>query len=496
MLLFIDSFGILRFCSSDSSIRLRAVQKISILFNWRFQLLSQPIVTDRSHRRPFKLARGPLPFIATDIGSSLFVLEEDTSQSKNSLPLELKKRLAEIGWAQDDEVVDQKLEWAQTPMSLLPSHELDLLDDGFEISVSPSSPLASPGGSPMTAPPSPGGNDTELLRRKSSGSKHSHGVKRRAIFVPALSAIFPQMAALVYDSHFAVASGARDVILDLMRNDPSILTRPVFDLLADDKPDFTVAINTLRAFEHVRHVLPPAMAYHVFNHLAGFLKYTARQIETPEALSAFANTIPTLTKLATQVSDMSIREIRRAKVEVFLIPSGALWFPSSAPAGPMFPRMLGPYNDPHEPAPPHLVYITMIRLSQNMLFLSMLKRHPQDVQLIRKNMSRLVLPSLENSVDARPLKLADFVPHRRGSERNTPFSLDASIKGLSLMLSRSYLLLIAQIFRSMSRHLNDRNELAVLIDGLNRILLIHGDDIGILAQSMIGEKWLCCHSWM
>jgi len=75
---------------------------------------------DRSHRRPFKLARGPLPFVPTDIGSSLFVLAEDTSQSKNSLPFELRKRLAEIGWAQDDEVVDQKLEWAQTPCPYCP----------------------------------------------------------------------------------------------------------------------------------------------------------------------------------------------------------------------------------------------------------------------------------------------------------------------------------------------------------------------------------------
>jgi hypothetical protein len=184
---------------------------------------------------------------------------------------------------------------------------------------------------------------------------------------------------------------------------------------------------------------------------------------------------------------MSIREIRRAKVEVFLIPSGALWFSTSAPAGPMFPTMLGPYDNPFEAAPSHLVHMTMIRLSQNMLFLSMLKRNPQDVQLIRKNMSRLVLPSRENEVDARPLKLADFVPHKRESERSIPFSLDSSLRGLSLMLSRSYLLLIAQIFRSMSRHLNDRNELAVLVDGLNRILLVHGDDIGIVGHSMIGE---------
>jgi len=65
-------------------------------------------------------------------------------------------------------------------------------------------------------------------------------------------------------------------------------------------------------------------------------------------------------------------------------------------------------------------------------------------------MSRLVLPSRENKVDARPLKLADFVPRKQESERGASFSLDGTLRGLSLMLSRSYLLLIAQIFRSMS----------------------------------------------
>jgi hypothetical protein len=37
----------------------------------------------------------------------------------------------------------------------------------------------------------------------------------------------------------------------------------------------------------------------------------------------------------------------------------------------------------------------------------------------------------------------------------------------------------------MSRHLSDRSELALFIDGLNRILLIHGDDIGIVGQALI-----------
>lgn len=465
------------------------MRKISTLFNWRFQLLSQNVVTDRTHRRPFKLARGPLAFVATDIGSSLFVLEEDVSQSKDALPLELRKRLAEIGWAEEDEVADQQQEWTRTPMSLLPSTELDLAGNvAPTMQTSSSAPLASPLASPMNTPSSPG-KGADLARNKSSSSRHFHGVKRRSVFVPSLSAIFPQLAALVYDPDFAVATAARDTILDLMRNDPALLTRPIFDLLTEGTDTFAVAITSFRALEHVAQILPPAMAHHVFNHLAGFLKYVAKNVETPYALGAFANTVPTLARIVTQVSDMSIREIRRAKVEIFLVPSGSLWFPSTSPAGPMFPRIYEPSDNPFESAPSHLVDITMIRLSQNMLFLAMLKRNPQDVQMIRKNMARLVLPSREDKGDAKPLKLHDFMPCKAGSQRHVSSSADASLIGLSLMISRSYLLLVAQIFRSMSRHLNDRNELAVLIDGLNRVLLAHGDDIGIVSQALVGKTF-------
>jgi hypothetical protein len=192
-----------------------------------------------------------------------------------------------------------------------------------------------------------------------------------------------------------------------------------------------------------------------------------------------------LAKLVIQVSEMSIREIRRAKVEAFLIPSGSLWFPASAPTGPMFPRHIGQLDPALNEIPPHLIYVSMIRLSQNMLFISMLKRNPQDVQMIRKSMTRLVLPSLNQLPDPLSLEMRDFAPVERKST-GRPSYLDMRVKNLSMIVSRSYLLLIAQIFRSMSRHLSDRNELGVLIDGLNRILLAHGSDIGIVAHALIG----------
>ncbi|KAJ7032008.1 hypothetical protein C8F04DRAFT_670996 [Mycena alexandri] len=481
--------------SSDDTTRLNAVRRINALSNWRFQIMSQQVVVDRAHRA-FKLARGPLPFVATDIGSGQFVREEDLGDSRDTVPLELRKRLVEIGWAQDEAPVDQHLEWIKTPISNLPALYLDRLEvPGAEQLVTAStsgtpspgsSPIPTPRGSPSPSPSADKLDEVTLLRRNSSSGGPLYGVKRRAIFVPSLALIFPRLATTVFDPNFLIAATARDTIIDLMRNDPALITRPVLDLFTGSHKDMGMAISTFRAFLHVRRVLPPPMTHNVFNSLAGFLKsHLKSSVGGDDSLHDFALTIPILAKLVIQVSEMSIREIRRAKVEAFLIPSGSLWFPSTAPSGPMFPRHIGPVDSAMAELPPPLIYVSMIRLSQNMLFLSMLRRNPQDVQTIRKSMTRLVLPSLAQLPDAPSLEMRDFAPMKTRSNAPQPSYVEIQVKSLSMIVSRSYLLLIAQIFRSMSRHLSDRNELAVLIDGLNRILLAHGSDIGIIAHALI-----------
>ncbi|KAF7326044.1 RRM domain-containing protein [Mycena kentingensis (nom. inval.)] len=484
------------FRSSDDTTRLNAIRRINTLANWRFQIMSQQILVDRNHRA-FKFTRGPLAFVATDMGTAQFIREEDGSSVKDAMPMELRKRLVEIGWVEEEVQVDQHLEWIKTPISNLPALYLDRVEiSGADATAPLASASPSPGLSPTPSPlgsPSPStsgdklSDEVALLRRNSSSGGPLYGVKRRAIFVPTLASIFPRLANTVFDPNFLIAATARGTVLDLMRNDPALLTRPVFDLFSGAHKDMTLAISTFRAFLHIRRTLPPPLTHNMFNSIAGFLKshLKATTLSGDDLLYDFAHVMPILAKLVTQVSGMSIREIRRAKLEAFLIPSGSLWFPPTAPAGPMFPKRLGAIPDSDNEIPHHLVHVSMVRLSQNMLFLSMLKRNPQDVQMIRKSMTRLVLPSLDPLPDAPIVELKDFAPVH-GVDRQEVLSYMAiRVQSLSLIVSRSYLLLIAQIFRSMSRHLSDRSELGVLIDGLNRILLAHGSDIGIVAHALI-----------
>ncbi|KAF8183119.1 hypothetical protein BJ912DRAFT_1144895 [Pholiota molesta] len=486
--------------TSDDMTRLEAIRKIGVLINWRFQIMNQNFVADRTHR-PFKLSRPALPFIATDIGSGLYISSEETNETKDKddVPLELRKRLADLGWAEEDAaIVDPRQEWIKTPFSILPVAQWDRQEVGTSDLTAGAPP--SPNGSPQHSPrkfraqrenlqqiPQPDEFST-LLRRNSSSGGPTNGVKRRAVFVPPLTLIFPRLCNLVFDSNFAVASAARTTLLDLMRNDPALLTRPFFDLLVGEHKDIKRAISTFAALMHVRRMLPPPLVHNIFNNLAGFLKFLAKHEETPDALEDFGLVLPIMSSLATQVSGMSMREIRRAKIEHLVIPTGSLWFSSIAPKGPMFPRNLGSSDNPFEPVSSRsmssrLMSISMIRVAQNMFFLSMLKRNLQDVQIIRKNMTSLVLPSLDDE-EPKALDLRDFLPQKflpeaRSSRKN------GHVEVLSLMVARSSILLIAQIFRSMPRHLSDRHELAVLIDGLNRALLAHGDDINIVSQVLI-----------
>lgn len=444
--------------------------------------MSQHIITDRFHR-PFKLARPPLAFVATDIGSSQFVLGEIVDDKKDGLPIELKRRLAEIGWTDDEAPIDQRQEWIQTPMSLLPSYSLDRMDNSV-FDFTPSSPT-SHASSPQKSSPDLS-EQSNLLRRKSSSGGPLSTMKRRAVFVPALSQIFPRLAALVADPNFAIAALARNTVFELMRNDPGLLTRPIFDLLAGEHKDVSAAVSSLRALFHVRRVLPPSLAHNIFNHLTGFVKHLAKNVDTEEALYDFAHVVPLLAQVTTQVSGLTIRDFRKAKIEAFLMPSGAFWFSTNSPTGPMFPRSLGFSHDPSADIPPRLIALTIIRTSQNMMLLNSLEKSPHEVQTVRKSMSRLVLPSLSEDVEPPYLELTDFVPSKR-MKANEFDAKELKLKALSTILSRSYLPLVAQIFRSISRHLNDRNELAVLVDGINRILLAHGSDIGIVSQSLIGK---------
>ncbi|CCL98233.1 uncharacterized protein FIBRA_00227 [Fibroporia radiculosa] len=447
----------------DPIVRRTAIEKIGSIASWRFQILSQDVIFDRNYRRPFKLTRPQIMFVPTDMGTSNFVIDEDVYEFKDShghvLPLELRRRLADIGWDEEDRVVDPKTQWIKTPMTLLPSQQLVVLDEQDDFSSIVDSSHRSPQPSPVSSP-----SQDKLVRRESS-TTGLRGVRRRPVFVLSLILLLPRLITMIKDTDFTVASSARHLVLDLMRDDPSLLTRFSFQSMTENETSLINASSNIAALLHVQHALPPVMAHHLLNHLAGFLKSSSREIESTNTLQRLAYSVPAISRLVMQVSKMSARELRRAKVDTFLLPSGSLWFTTSVPAS--LSDALGSEDHHSESLQPSLVWVTLVRTSQNLLFQRMLERDPQELRIIRKSLTRLVLPS-RNVDDAGDgfLTLIAFVPRRKQGT-----TLDPSLTALSLTLARSYLLL----------------ELAILVDGLNRVLLTHGDDIGIVGHALLAS---------
>ena len=474
--------------SPQASRRLLAGRRLSLISGWRFQMLSQDFILDKSHRRPFKLARAPVSFLPTDAGSSSFVFKEDlergTSSSGHVLPLELRRRLVDIGWTEDESAMDQKQEWIMTPFSLISAQQLDKVEASLPATMGIRS--SQPGG--LEHSPS-------LTAESTSATQ---GVKRRPIFVPPLVEILPDLASLVYDGDYGVVNAARVAIMDWMRQDPALITRPALDALSAGEASIHPAFSVLRSYLSTQGTLPPPMTHHVFNHLAGFLKFSARESQGKDTFTGFAYTVPLLSKLVAQVSDMSVRELRRAKIDAFLLPSGSLWFSSPTYAESKFPRSLSDVTStPGKDVVHQIGKVIVIRLAQNLILANVLKRDRQEVQAFRKNMPRLVLPTSATTV-ALSAEPHSFLPNKEGTA-SFATGPDADIAGLSLLLCRSHVLLVTEIFRSLPRHLNDRSELAVLLDGLNQVLFIHGKDIGIVAHVLIGElmhifKRFCTHS--
>ncbi|KAH8829295.1 hypothetical protein DL96DRAFT_1597550 [Flagelloscypha sp. PMI_526] len=410
------------FRSSDDQTRLSAARRLSTLLNWRYQIGSQQVVVDRTHRI-FRMARQPLPFVQTDMGSTEVILEEAMTEEEK-VPLELRKRLADIGWADEAKTVDEQLHRIQTPMTLLPAYQLTTTSDQ------------------LLTPQKGATKDTQdipsLLRRNSSTGGPLYGVKRKSIFVPALASLLPRLALLAFDKNILIATTVRSILMDLLRNDPALLTRPAHEKLAGDSKDLPLAMSAFRAILHIRRAIPPHAGHDMFNYLGGFLKYESRLSDPHiDSLSDFSHVMPVLAGLAFPCwRDVNAR-IQKGQTRSYL-PSfrlAVLHVPSTSDASGV--------------------------------------EAPRSYRLSRSR------PEWGN----RLLLSRDFTPSQPSSRK--PIQEDLTLVAVSLVLSRSYLILVSQIFRSMSRHLNDKEELAILVDGINRILLVHGNDIGIVSQSLV-----------
>jgi hypothetical protein len=390
-------------------------------------------------------------------------------QFASTLPHEIRRRLIELGWDRT-----------------AASEEIIPVREALPLSVSPSDRLAAPENASLASFPADS-TQRGVMRRRSSGGGQGGG-KKRPIFVATLAAELRRVLQLTMSTDPEIANISRHFLLETLRDDPALFLRPIFEELSEFR-DIGGSMATLENTFLLQPLLPSAFSFMVFNHLAGLLKALSRDQSLNISLLVYAYSLPSIANAVSHVSGMSIRELRKAKLDSMLLPSGSLWFSDQMPSEVMFPRSLPPVLGPSQPLPRVLVAITMVRTAQNMMLINLLKRDPKEIHAIRKTFTHFMLPALQHAPQQdMKMRLADFVPQQPPSFEARPRPLEEKhLHLISLALARSHLLLVAQIFRCLSRQTNDYHEISKLLEGVNRIMLRHGSDLGIVTHSMIGK---------
>ena len=351
---------------NDSTVpvdRLSALQKLSMLHGWRNQVLAQLIPTDR--KGPvFHFPARTLDFVATEIGSPAWVASYDVQDEAlqkfgTNLPLELRQRLMELGWSEDDTMA-VKSDWEKVPVSRLPILEFQAGTGVVEN---------------LGASPSPA---TGLARESSNHSGKTFGKKRRAIFAPVLlRLIYDQATMLAHDPSSSIGSASRGLVRLIQRDDAAAATRPFTDNLSNK--DLLRALADLNAF---MAVVTPAYAYNTFNSIVGYLKTSLRNDAT---FGNYAPALASVSAVAPYVSELSLRAIRKSKAEHILLPASIHEEESGF-------KVHAPWRDGTVP----------VQTAQLILLADILRANPHEVYLIKKMLSNLqIQASIPNLSFAR-----------------------------------------------------------------------------------------------
>ncbi|CAG8512982.1 2272_t:CDS:10 [Paraglomus brasilianum] len=585
--------------SSNPLPRTVALLNLSSFFAHRHTILSPPFLSPSSRRRLIRFQVPQIPFIPTDIGSSDTILYDSarTSEVKsgNALPAEVRKRIQDLGWEEQDEKEHERWKRVVTPLSLLPTFYLEDVErqeenengGGTEVGIMGMSKNSygeyeNNGGNKLSYAEGKikvNRNRPLVDRDNKRHSTNSNNAiqptfnKKRAVTLPLLSLFSLSLVDLLDDTHGGVYALSKEVILYFLRDDPSLFLRLYFSELGLSSFSSQKALLTkLRNLLSMQHVFPPGFSHTLFNHLAGILKWYARDNKSG-GFRLMCYIMPVLADLVPTVNDMTVRDFRKNKIEHILLNNGSIWFSDGSPAE-MFPRNPvemdvsgivsgnedGTVNTGFEllGIDKRIFSIYMLRIGHILFMNNFLISFSKEAYSFKKwieeykeldvseefgsgvrgktkagvedekeekNENEMYLPDLKrrsgwtsrskldlssrngerdvgnekrlgsNFWDDGNAKEYEKRKDRSGinsfNETNASNGYTSNAKSrtdlvhLSALRARAWNNLIYSLIKSLNRNYNDRAELTLFLSGVNKILLQHSTDYGIVSQSLV-----------
>lgn len=483
------------FYSGDPLRRLAVIQKHSSLSAFRFNVLGQEYIPISSRRRPFRGDGGAFstPFVPTDLGTNQFTLDEPRWMSKlknaSNFPIELKRQIQELGWDDDDNGDEHEaLKKVLTPLALLPSLFLEEEDERMNEDENPAAALAKQNNKSV--------NISKIIIRR-----------KRATTIHSLTISFLSMVDLLNDDYGGASNALRELLEYFLRDDPALFLRSFLNDLGKFKLDrHKDMLTRLRYLVSMQHKLPPGFSHILFNYLAGMLKWLTRE-NKKDGLVLMTLIHPILAELALSTNDLSIRHLRKNKIEHLLVSTGRFWFTHEQPSE-MFPRYLSTDKTPFSvlDIPPEIFSVAMLRISHIQFLTNYLVRYPREVYSVKKtlqdyeptpipgakrdsrwNMEETYYPDIKRRnrrdktayVFEKVLHEDEFIAIRQPRQQQ----LDTEI--LSALRARIWLRFIDNLLNGLNKNYNDRDELERILQGINAIITEHDRDFGIIGQALI-----------
>lgn len=488
------------FDSDNALRRYSTVEKQLTLAGYRFNILAQEYISVSARKRPFRGDGGAFStsFVPTDLGSDQYTMDEPRWMVKlknaSNFPIELKRQIQELGWDDDQEGEEHEaLKKVLTPLALLPSRYLE--DDENENRND--------------------GNDNTLLHRKNDGEQRQSGSvskiiarRKRLATVHALTIVNLSMVDLLDDDFGGVASVLRELLESFLRDDPALFLRPFLgDLDKTNLDRHRELLTRLNALVTLRHKLPPAFAYILFNYLAGMLKWLARE-NNRDGLMLMTLIHPILAQLVFSTNELSTRDMRKNKIEHLLVSTGRFWFTYEQPVS-MFPRYLEDARTPFAKMdiPWDIFGVAMLRISHVQFLTNFLLRYPREVYAVKKNLQDYEPIPVPGSEAYNQTSADLFFPNIALRKRNdTGFAFEEKedcpepteikcvppttqqyddIRSLSALRARVWLRFVDTLLGGLNKNFNDRLELEGILKGVNNIIMEHNMDFGIIGQALV-----------
>lgn len=471
-------------------------------------MLNQEYIPISSRRRPFKGDGGAFStsFVPTDLGSNQFSLDEPRWMAKlknaSNFPIELKRQIQELGWDDDDNGEEHEaLKKVLTPLALLPSLFLEEEEDRMN-------------------------EDENQTSVKQNGKKVDISKlitrRKRATTIHSLTIAFLSMVDLLNDDFGGASNALRELLEYFLRDDPSLFLRAFLNDLGKFKLDrHRDMLTRLRYLVSMQHKLPPYFTHILFNYLAGMLKWLTRENKKKDGLILMTLIHPILAELILSTNDLSIRELRKNKIEHLLVSTGRFWFTHEQPAE-LFPRYLSNTKSSLTvlDIPQEVFYVALLRISHIQFLTNYLIRYPREVYAVKKTLQDYEPMPISGSKQASRWSLDETyypdITRRRRHQTNSyvyraeehfaspsindrsnadlddvnapmrqPSQQQIDTEMLSALRARIWLRFVDILLNGLNKNYNDRDELERILQGINVIITEHDRDFGIIGQALI-----------